>query len=213
VTPYISADEMQRQMDQLISDVKRVRLEDTAGLRRNGPWIQTHTGRAYPLAAPIAEDVCIEDVAFALAHSTRFNGHAGSYSIAQHSVHVAETVLRLTEDPSLAFVGLMHDAHEAYVGDCVSPLKALLPFFREVERLSWEAVAEHFGLPLLLPAVVRHADLVLLATEVRDFLGPGDREWDFPMPAPLADQKLCAWRAQTAREMFMAAFERLRGSA
>lgn len=65
------------------------------------------------------------DVPDALARLARFTGHinAGPYSVAQHSIHCADAVLAETGDPLAAAYALLHDAHEAYIGDWSTPLK------------------------------------------------------------------------------------------
>lgn len=142
-------------------------------------WIQTWSGRAYELVHPRASMVCIGDIAHALAHLCRFNGHCGPfYSVAEHCIRVANLL-----DGELALIGLLHDAPEAYLGDVVTPLKALLPGYRMLERASWRAISEAFDLPMQIPAPVRHADAVMLATEKRDLLGPPPRPWHLLPPA------------------------------
>lgn len=44
------------------------------------------------------------------------------------------------------YAALMHDAHEAYVGDVGAPLKTLLPGFRDVEERVRRAVLQAFSL-------------------------------------------------------------------
>lgn len=99
----------------------------TAELGRNsatadcgrGPSIVTYSGRYFYPWAPREDDVAIEDIAHALAYSSRFNGHLREYySIAQHSVIGSYYV---PVEHALAF--LFHDAHEAYLGDHIGPLK------------------------------------------------------------------------------------------
>lgn len=178
--------------------------------RRHGPWIQTRSGRCYPLLAPDPEDVVLDDIAYALASMPRFTGHAQrsawgfGYTIAQHSVHVSELVP--AED---AFAGLMHDAAEAYVGDMSSPLKRCLPDFALVERLSYLAIARRFGLPLEMPESVKHADLVMLATEKRDLMVAGPEPW-LPLPDPRAE-RVEIWAADYAEGRFRARFAGLSG--
>lgn len=165
--------------------------------REHGPWIQTHSGRCYPLLAPRPEDVDIGDIAYALSNLARYTGHAArscqdgsyfgpsfgvSYSVAQHSVLVSRLV---PEEHALA--ALMHDAAEAYVGDASAPLKRCIPDLARVERISWLAIARRFGLPLVLPAAVKHADLTMLATEQRDLMVPAPKPWP-PMPEPHPDR-------------------------
>lgn len=89
-------------------------------------WIQTASGRRFDLAAPQSAMVDFDtDVPDALARIARFTGHigAGPYSVAQHSVHCCDVVLAETGDPLAAAYALLHDAHEAYIGDWSTPLK------------------------------------------------------------------------------------------
>jgi hypothetical protein len=44
-----------------------------------------------------------------------------------------------------------------------------------------------YGLPEALAPIVKRADLVLLATEKRDLMGPEPRPWR-PLPEPLAER-------------------------
>jgi hypothetical protein len=50
-------------------------------------WIQTFTGKQFNFADPQPDQICIEDIAHALANICRFNGHIKThYSVAAHSV-------------------------------------------------------------------------------------------------------------------------------
>ena len=101
---------------------------------KNCWWIQTFTGRAFDLSSPQPEQVCTEDIAHALANCCRYAGHSRwHYSVAQHSLLVAEIVA--ATDPELALAALLHDAAEAYIGDWSSPLKALMRQGRESSTL------------------------------------------------------------------------------
>lgn len=46
---------------------------------RTGGWGCTASGRRYWPADPRAEDICIEDIAHALAHQCRFGGHVSRF--------------------------------------------------------------------------------------------------------------------------------------
>ena len=166
-------------------------------------WMQTASCKVFRFAAPDAEDVDILDIASALSKTCRFNGHCEDfYSVAQHSVMVSQIV-----PPEHALAGLLHDAAEAYVGDMVSPLKRAMPAFREVEDAVLAAIFERFGLMLPLPDAVKHADLVMLATEKRDLLGPSPLDWG-PLPPPLDVQvRPGPWR--WARRAFLSRFHEL----
>lgn len=57
------------------------------------PWIQTHSGRPFPLMTPAADDVDFRVMAVSLGRLCRFGGHcAAFYSVAQHSVLTAQVM-------------------------------------------------------------------------------------------------------------------------
>jgi len=145
-------------------------------------WIQTYTSVAWDLEAPRAEDVRAVDIAHSLARLARFTGHTrttGIYSVAQHSLAVMRRVIALGGPPPVVLGGLLHDAHEAYLGDVSSPLGSLLPGIRELKVRHDIAIAEWAGISVdeLWHPLVRQADAEALATEARDLLGPLPRPW------------------------------------
>jgi hypothetical protein len=122
-------------------------------------FIATRHGRRWHFLDPRIEDVDLEDIAYSLAHLSRFTGHAGSYSVATHSCHVADIVVMLGH-PEFALDALTHDAHESYVGDVSSPLKRLLPDYRRIEAISATVVRRYFALPATPHDIVKRADLM-----------------------------------------------------
>jgi hypothetical protein len=87
-------------------------------------WMETHSNQAFDLASPRAEQVKLTDVALALAKLCRFAGHCrGFYSVAEHSMLVADILQAWGEGPQVQLIGLLHDAHEAYTGDLTRPMK------------------------------------------------------------------------------------------
>lgn len=137
------------------------------------PSIQLVSGEMFDFTNPDPKVITIEVIAHALANQCRFNGHCREfYSVAQHSCLVSEAVL-----PEFAKEALLHDAAEAFMGDMVRPLKALLPEYRAYENIVEQVIAEKFGLPFPMSPVIKVADLVLLATEQRDLLSIGVSPW------------------------------------
>lgn len=179
-------------------------------------WIQTYTGKRFFPLAPRAEDIDIADIAHALSQQCRFTGHTSRfYSVAQHSVHVAEQC-------AYPIYGLLHDAAEAYLVDLPSPIKWALRsrgchVFDEAEAAIMREVWLRFGLPA--PAhgsaeelAIERADLLLLTTEARDFMSPQQPGWHHSvengyeaLPEPLH-----AWSSPNAERLFLAAFRRYR---
>lgn len=127
------------------------------------PSIQLYDGTEFDFTDPSQPPVAISVIAHALCRVNRFNGHTKmpiGYSVAQHSLNVMAIL-----PTHLQLQGLMHDAHEALVGDVSAPLKMLLPDFRAVEARVWAQVAAWFGLPVELDPLVKKADLWMLYAE------------------------------------------------
>ncbi|KAA5961046.1 MULTISPECIES: HD family hydrolase [Pantoea] len=127
-------------------------------------WITTLSGKHFNFHDISPDAICIEDIAGALSKICRFTGHIPEfYSVAQHSVHVSYLV-----PPEFALEALLHDAAEAYCNDLAAPLKQLLPDYqRQIEEVE-VVIAAKFGVPFPMSSAVKHADLVMLATERRD---------------------------------------------
>jgi hypothetical protein len=150
-----------------------------------GGFIVTYTGREFPLARPRPSDVCIEDIAHGLSLINRFTGATRDrpYSVAEHSLLVVEILERdgNMADPMCLRAALLHDAHEAYCGDMATPVKRYAGAeWHALEGGIERAVAQHFGIEdaaLRHRFVIKHADLVALATERRDLMAASGTAW------------------------------------
>ena len=166
------------------------------------PTILLASGTYFNLERPNPDDIHIEDIARALSFICRYTGHVRQfYSVAQHCVLASYVV-----PPHLALEALLHDAPEAYIGDVSAPLKAMLPDYRAVEARVEAAVAERFGLPLVQSPEVKHADLVMLATEKRDLMPVTDEPWPVELTHPALPYHITPMNAEQARHTFLDRF-------
>ena len=187
---------------------RKTESEIIAGNKING-WMRTFTGKHFRPLQPKAADVNIDDIAHALSHICRFGGHTPAfYSVAQHCVEVSWLA-----PESLALVGLMHDAPEAYVGDLILPIKRQLPVWEHIETPVWCAICGKFN---MLPESIAHikpADTVALLMEVRDLFG-SEALADMPKEyenIELPARGLEPWSPRRARSEFLYRFSNLTG--
>lgn len=175
--------------------------------RINEPWIQTYTGRRFSPTNPITEAIVIEDIAHPLSMQCRFSGHVKQfYSVAQHSVLVSYIC-----DKADALWGLLHDGSEAYLVDIPRPIKRSGKFdnYLEFEDIMQGAICNRFNLPKDMPASVKVADDLLLATEARDLMSPLHPEWtNMVEPLPF---KIVPLPPAEAKALFLARFAELTG--
>lgn len=130
--------------------------------------LETYSGQFVDYDDPDPATISIYDIAHALSQVSRFGGHTKHfYSVAEHSILVSR-LLDKSAHGAFRLAALLHDAHEAYLGDIPTPLKnALGPEYRQmVDRMDY-AIAKHVGLwssDFHHPAVV-WADAVALRLE------------------------------------------------
>lgn len=144
-------------------------------------WLQTHLGRQMRIPEWNHDAITLRETATVLSRICRWGGRTSVfYSVAEHSIRVAECVRDLGGTPLEQFIAINHEGDEALLGfDPPAPMLKLLPDLRELKRLAHESYMKRYGLPFELPAIVKRADAILLATERRDLMPPGPEgvEW------------------------------------
>ena len=175
-------------------------------------WIQTVSGRKFPLLDIEPDVILIDDIAHALSMLCRFNGQCERfYSVAEHSVHVSYEI-----EPDLAMVGLMHDAAEAYLGDVPSPLKRELRDFKGIEDNLLRAIGVKFGFALPEEGTeegdeLKRADKQLLIDEKAAIMAPQPEPWP-PGALPVKDpNRIEGWPPEIAKAKFLERFHELNG--
>lgn len=194
--------------------------------------IETASGKLVNPADPQIEDICIEDIAWALSRIPRFAGHTTSdipYNVAQHSVHVSllveeyfaqnrEVLFHTTTASTLCMKALFHDAHEAYFGDIPSPIKritGLTEALKDIENTLDRAI---FGAIGIVPytdtdkLAIKHCDKLAQAIEGRHLMPSKGLSWNLPQPT--VDQ-LMNWRqpliAADSYDLFLERYRYLGG--
>lgn len=168
-----------------------------------GPFIDLTSGKKLYFLHPKVDQIDINDIAQGLSSIGRFNGHCRPwYSVAEHSVRGSYIVT-----PGLELDFLLHDADEGLgLGDMISPLKRLLPQFREIQDRVAAVVAKRYGVTFPHPAAVKIADLTMLKREKKDLKRHSD--WR-DIPYPLLPDKIVPWTPEVAKRRFLARFYQL----
>lgn len=175
-------------------------------------WIQTVSGRKFPLLDIDLDAIVIEDIAHALSMLCRFNGQCERfYSVAEHSVHVSIEIA-----PNLAIVGLMHDAAEAYLGDVPSPLKGQLRDFKVIEDRLIDAIGVKFGFAMPEAGTdeereLKRADKQLLIDEKAAIMAPQPEPWPPGAPPVKDPSRIEGWPPEMAKARFLERFRELAG--
>lgn len=182
------------------------------------PFLRTASGRDLILARP--DTVDIEDIAAHLSKINRFNGATREpYSVAQHSVLVARILALAGHDAATQLWGLLHDAHEAYLGDMATPVqwhlfgnvdkaRNILPSpWEEATSAMDEAIIRCLGLTVtdVMRREVLLADKRALVTEWRDLMqGPCPAGWT---AEPLAERPIRCLTWVQAQDLFLRRFD------
>lgn len=194
------------------------------------PWIQTAFGGRVHIPGFLESvdptEFSIADIAYALAGQSRFNGNLRiKYSVAQHSVWVAERLMKANRGWDICLYGLLHDGHEFAVGDLVTPIKMSMPpdareWYKSTTVKFDRAIFKMAGLdpdmPDWIADLVAKADHEALCREAVLGMRGGPRtDWrlDVQMKRTLQDQ--AAWdplkelTIDQAAEQFLATYAML----
>lgn len=188
--------------------------------------IQTFSGRMVDVGNLQPHDVDPRDVAHALANLCRFTGHSkGFYSVAEHCVWCAACIAEYLDlyqatDLDPAFMrqqarkmALLHDAHEAYLGDIAGPIKKTIASNFQtlafgIDLAIWKRFGVHTdvsGLDVIRKAVA-DVDNAMLATErLQVFDLP--QEWPGLDAEPIEGITLSFWTPEVAEVEFLKAWD------
>jgi len=126
--------------------------------------VRLYSGKYINVVEMTEDDICLEDIAHALALKCRWNGNTqGFFSILSHTMLVQS----LLKDSKYTLEALLHDAHESYLFDIPAPYKTLEPFkpLVELENKIQELINKKYGVETCNIPDVKQADMASLRLE------------------------------------------------
>ena len=171
--------------------------------------LETVSGKLVNIEHPDPASICIDDIAWGLSRLPRFCGHTITvipFSVAQHSIFVADEVERLinagtsnivTETEywnvlsvmqsarnDLILKALLHDAAEAYTGDLPSPVKrlpTLSPIFKRIESQLMDSILLALDVGPMHDdeiKIIKYADRIAQKIEAHAFMTSRGKHWE-----------------------------------
>jgi len=177
-------------------------------------WIQLYNSEFFDFENPSVDNIGIKTIAHSLSNQCRFNGHCNKfYSVAEHSMLVADRVMEQTGDSLTTMFALLHDVSEAVICDIPRPIKRTpeLAVYRKVEHDIQTGLVEKFVGSLPIDAqhrIILNADLELLSTEKEQVMSTAPHDWGW-LPEPLDIVIPCydPWKAKT---LFLSVYNNLK---
>ncbi|MCO7727336.1 hypothetical protein NJB93_12105 [Brucella intermedia] len=188
-------------------------------------------GSVMDLAKPLESDIHWPTIASALSKLARFNGinRGPMYSVAQHCVMGADALANETGDTTLCAYFLLHDAHEAFIGEWPRPAVLFLAdalyrmhdipmhFVRDaveaVKARIDQTIYRKAGLPPVVPYGVKEMDERMLRAETALLFGNNGvknlagRE----LPMPKLTGAIKPWAPMKAEEAWLDRLSRYLG--
>lgn len=131
-------------------------------------YMMTQSGVHVTPLDPQAEQILIEDVAHALSHLCRANGHTKYfYSVGQHCINCAIEAKARGYSKKMQLTALLHDASEAYMADLIRPVKQFMPEYSVYEDKLLAVILNKYGLDAKLPMEIKEIDDAMLYMEFK----------------------------------------------
>lgn len=163
---------------------------------------QIYGGKVVDLANPKEDDIDLLSISHALSKTCRFNGNTKQfYSVAQHSVLVSHLI-----PAPYAKYGLLHDAHEAFIGDITTPVKRIIGNAFDDLSGAWDVVIfRRYGIKMpskKIKTYIKQADYDALMIEAGNLMWPCEHWQKSPTT-------MKSWGSSRAQKEFMKRAEEL----
>lgn len=180
---------------------------------REGAWMHTNSGKRFFPLDPRPEDICMNDIANGLAMDCRYAGQGLTsryYSVAEHSVHMAEYAWRDTGKGLVALATLLHDAAEAYLNDLPRAVKKAVDLsgggYSSVESRISAVVWEKYNVDGVfadarLGGYIKDLDRRIVPLE-KEAICRHKLEWAYDQFEPLVGATIQCWNPYDAKREF-----------
>ncbi len=161
-------------------------------------FITTYSGIKFHIFRPNVDEVNLQDCAHSLSMTCRFNSHTPKfYSVGSHSLIGAKLIANPFKKQFLC-----HDFGEAYVGDCVTPIKRQLKDFIKMEHKIERVINKKFRLPYPLAPEIKEMDNLMLRMEQVYLMGSKKNKGErFPLTKKEFIREISKSHKQVKREL------------
>lgn len=169
-------------------------------------WIETYSGLQFDFLNPTFDSICIVDIAHHLSNTCRFSGATSQfYSVAQHSIIMANMAKKHRLDDKTILQCLLHDAAETYMGDLSTPLKGMFPMFKAIENGILKLIFEKYHVPYPLFPICKQFDTIMLVTERLHLMPDTKNDWGVD-EQPIKSIKIPPMTPREAESKFLSMF-------
>ena len=178
------------------------------------PYTQLSGTLTVDLIDPDPDDLVLHSLAKGLAYTNRFTGAIGTYSVAEHLVLGMRCLRDRGHKRGILAGYLLHDAHEAIIGDVSAPVKAALlalgQDFSVLEDRHQIAIEKRFAV-FTRAREIKAMDRAMCLAEAEQGFGTlltrgGSNGWPAP---PSAEIKIQRWAGPRAAREWLEECNRL----
>lgn len=173
-----------------------------------GPYTRPRSLTKVHFMSFYPNEIKIDDISYHLARACRFgNAIEPHYSVAEHSIMMANMFIERDDDLILARQALMHDAAEYLFTDLPAPIKKFCPDYEKLMDTFEAKLMAHFGVQFPYDPKIKNLDKIMCSTEQLVLRGHQPDTYDDVEP----DQNMFfhLWSWQKAQSEFQIMFQYL----
>ncbi len=158
------------------------------------------SGRVLDLQHPEPDMICAEDIAYGLAHASRFTTQSSRFlSLAQHS-----TILCCLVPPAMRREALLYDAAQAYLGDPTTASSTDIPYaiYRRYKEALMKVLIKKYNLDIYKTERIISLNDELHGIEQDLLLRDNEQRW-VEMHQKLGFQDYNLWPPQLSENAFI----------